>query len=420
MSSHLMAMSLFAGAYGHASLYSPVPRNSADRDLPQFAGGKSPSEPCTCENGLGREGGPWPNNKPCGQGGHHSVGGRCDQACDRGLRAFADGQSCLWWSQGCSIGCDKCAASEGGTAPITGRAPHTDKIGFRTRYCNSTFKPTLPKWAWTMNIHAVEGSVNDSYQFNPWRAPGFAPVVDACGQAGGRYPQTPIGGESLYANNSVAKMGELGSKVLLKMEAQAMWKAGSSVEVMWGMRYNHGGGYQYRLCPADQELTEACFQQTPLEFDRTKQTLVWLNGTRYPIKGTWVDEGTNPPGSTWAMNPIPRINTDDRGNADPESKNCPGPDGGSGKGCMQIPAPCPMDRGPEPWSTDIAYQGQCSGDWTTGLIADTVLIPKDLAPGDFVLGWRWDSEETAQIWQNCADITITAAEESSKVFSVAV
>ena len=42
---------------GHAALYSPVPRNSNDRDLPQFAGGKSPKCPCTCDNGLGGKGG---------------------------------------------------------------------------------------------------------------------------------------------------------------------------------------------------------------------------------------------------------------------------------------------------------------------------------------------------------------------------
>ena len=30
-----------------------------------------------------------------------------------------------------------------------------------------------------------------------------------------------------------------------------------------------------RLCKADKELTEECFQQTPLAFDKTKQTLVW-------------------------------------------------------------------------------------------------------------------------------------------------
>ena len=30
-----------------------------------------------------------------------------------------------------------------------------------------------------MNLHAVEGSEEDVYRFQPWRAPGYAPVVDA-------------------------------------------------------------------------------------------------------------------------------------------------------------------------------------------------------------------------------------------------
>merc|ERR1711990_60712 len=107
-----------------------------------------------------------------------------------------------------------------------------------------------------------------------------APVVDACGQAGGRYPQTPIGGGSWYTNTSLAKMGELGSKVLPKMKAQAVWKAGSSVEVMWGMRYNHGGGYQYRLCPAEQmPCTEEEFQEMPLDFIRDSHAIMWNNGS---------------------------------------------------------------------------------------------------------------------------------------------
>ena len=84
------------------------------------------------------------------------------------------------------------------TTPIRGNPPHTDKAGFRKSYCeNPTTKATLPREAWTMNLNAVEGSVNDSYQYNPWRAPGFAPVVDPCGQAGGKYKQTPMGGDSV-------------------------------------------------------------------------------------------------------------------------------------------------------------------------------------------------------------------------------
>ena len=37
---------------------------------------------------------------------------------------------------------------------------------------------------------------------------------------------------------------------------------------------------QYRLCPADQPLTEACFSKTPLQFNTGKQQLQWNNGTR--------------------------------------------------------------------------------------------------------------------------------------------
>ena len=33
-----------------------------------------------------------------------------------------------------------------------------------------------------------------------------------------------------------------------------------------GIRFNHGGGYQYRIMKADAPLTEAEFQKTPLAF----------------------------------------------------------------------------------------------------------------------------------------------------------
>ena len=60
----------------------------------------------------------------------------------------------------------------------------------------------------------------------------------------------------------------------------------------WGIRFNHGGGYQYRLCPASEPLTEACFVNNPLEFNRSAQQLQWNNGTRLSIPGTWIDTGT--------------------------------------------------------------------------------------------------------------------------------
>lgn len=65
-----------------------------------------------------------------------------------------------------------------------------------------------------------------------------------------------------------------------------------------------GGGYSYRLCrnPGNANgslvgLTESCFRQTPLSFVHDKQALVFGNGSRLPIKGTFTDQGTSPAGS---------------------------------------------------------------------------------------------------------------------------
>jgi hypothetical protein len=117
-------------------------------------------------------------------------------------------------------------------------------VGSHTRVslCNSSTTPTLPKFAWTMNRWAVEGSINDTYRFNPWRKPGAAPVFDACGKAGGTYPKNFGPGVATFANTSLAKGGDLGSQVLKPADDPVVWTAGSPAEVSWGIRYNHGGG----------------------------------------------------------------------------------------------------------------------------------------------------------------------------------
>eukprot|EP00911_Craspedida_sp_UC1_P002862 UC1_evm2s2095 len=215
---------LFPLRFSHGALFIPTPRNAADKDLPAFAGGRSPSKACTCDNGNGGPDGP-------------------KTGCDRGLRGNAGGQSCLWWSQGCSIGCDVCATETYGTRPISGLPPQAGKIGFRTRYCNSsTLEPTLPREAWTLNLDAIDGSEQDVYRYNPWRAPGHAPVVDACGQAGGEYGYQHLGGDSVFANTSLAGKGMMGSLLPATPRAnRTKWIAGSEVQVAWGPRYNHGG-----------------------------------------------------------------------------------------------------------------------------------------------------------------------------------
>ena len=59
-------------------------------------------EACTCNNGNGN-----PNTG-------------CDLGLRGGVDGLGDGQSCLWWSQACSIGCDVCATETAGTNPLTG------------------------------------------------------------------------------------------------------------------------------------------------------------------------------------------------------------------------------------------------------------------------------------------------------------
>ena len=109
--------------------------------------------------------------------------------------------------------------------------------------------------------------------------------------------------------------------------------------------------------------------------------------------GTFVSEGTHPKGSEWAMNPIPRIDYDDHSSGQPKGwHGCKlSPQGDPvGKGCRQFEPPCPWDNGwfPQPGGKahNVDVEGACSGDWTGGVISDHVLLPKDLPPGDYVLG----------------------------------
>ena len=39
-------------------------------------------------------------------------------------------------------------------------------------------------------------------------------------------------------------------------------------------------------------------------------------------------------------------------------------------------------------------------------IEDTLVVPSQVPAGEYVLGWRWDAEQTSQVWSSCADITI--------------
>ena len=105
--------------------------------------------------------------------------------------------------------------------------------------------------------------------------------MDPCGQAGGKYKETPVGGDSVFATVSLDgktyQMGDLGSRVLPPNHPSevANWTVGSTPRVAWGMRFNHGGGYQYRLCPLEKmPCSEEDFQKMPLDFVRDAHAIV--------------------------------------------------------------------------------------------------------------------------------------------------
>ena len=78
--------------------------------------------------------------------------------------------------------------------------------------------------------------------------------------------------------------------------------------ILWVNTHAGIGGYQYRLCPADEKLTEECFQRMPLDFVKAEHKLLWNNGSVIAVlgedKGVFVEgEGVVlPQGSMWARN----------------------------------------------------------------------------------------------------------------------
>jgi len=279
-------------------------------------------------------------------------------------------------------------------------------------------------------------------------APGHAPVANPCGILGGwrfRSARDYIAGPGdhykLYkegkggptnVNMPPAQMfppaGTHGSTVLTADQAtrvqqaqgnssafgsnsNAKWHAGAEVEVSYSLVANHGGGVQYRLCPLERLLggtmDEACFQETPLAFAGDES---WFqvgsggNATRIPFTPVRISDentkagGVKPTGSTWTQVGLPA---------------CAGAAGGSGSNAAGNCA-APQFENAVSESGVWGYGNDASGaspafkkvlnDWS---IVDRVKVPEDLH-GDFVVSWRWDSEQTAQVWTQCAVVTIAA------------
>ena len=147
------------------------------------------------------------------------------------------GGACQWYSQGCSIGCAECSEKYSAEPD-----------------CDEPAEPTLifgeddDLIAYRTDGH---GSVTTYF---PWRYPGKAPVLDSCGVTGGGTP--PLGQLDPPTGHLAGEYGTDTARAPVLLET-THWVAGSVVEVAFGLAANHGGGYQYRLCPAGATLDES-------------------------------------------------------------------------------------------------------------------------------------------------------------------
>lgn len=267
-----------------------------------------------------------------------------------------------------------------------------------------------------MNVDAPCRSDSDFTQFAPWRAPGASPVIDSCGVAGGVYdwqPAAAAGGD--YQQTVNVKRGDLGSR-LPKMPTGTNWAAGSEVEVAWTLKAWHGGGYQFRLCPADRDLNEDCFQSQPIAFASNASMLRWggtggndnkcepgkYENCHVSFEALDVSVGTLPEGSAWRKGPIPSAPWSRPATGASFPPVCQESDACTRAGSHADDGPHSRDEG--------AFPCECSG-WGDGDLYRMEIVDKLRVPavpaGDYVLGWRWDCEESTQVWASCSDITIT-------------
>lgn len=101
----------------------------------------------------------------------------------------------------CSNPCRRCATCDGKES----NPNKVDRCGSGTKATNND-----PRYR-TYNRDVPAGSEADWTKHNPWRAPGSAPVYDACGMAGGGPKWIPT--QLSYIDTQFAVQGDLGSKV---------------------------------------------------------------------------------------------------------------------------------------------------------------------------------------------------------------
>merc|ERR1711971_60917 len=211
---------------------------------------------------------------------------------------------------------------------------------------------------------------------NPWAAPGQAPSLGGgCGVFGGNPLGCPAGKDSRppgsvcgqakpigRGNRGTSSFGTDAREFDFPQMITTEWQVGSVQDVVWTSNGGHHGGYTYRLCKMPNggrtAITEECFTKNVLEF-ATNFTMI--KGMDENGEGSWekfeqndLREGTYPAGSVWR----------------------------------------PVGKYLKTAAT---------------LRKDSVVVPATLLPGDYVLGWRWDSANGNQVWVSCASMKLVGA-----------
>lgn len=162
------------------------------------------------------------------------------------------------------------------------------------------------------------------------------------------------------------------------------------------IRWNLACADKYRICPANQPTTEACFAapEHQLEFSTEYSVMKFAQGDRR-IQSTLVMEGG---GVGWKMNPIPNNGQGGSTCDDYTGHPCPGcpTDWTSGKPeqatCTNSTWPYVVDnRTVGDVERTFANQLSTDGSGMTGrrvAIQDEVRVPK-VPAGEYVVGFRW-------------------------------
>jgi hypothetical protein len=169
--------------------------------------------------------------------------------------------------------------------------------------------------------------------------------------------------------------------------AHTTWRQGEVVTVASSLYINHGGGWSWRLCPKSASVTEACFQENVLDFADANQTLRFTDGRDVVIPARHTQDGK------WARNPVPAALEEMRRKIVNGTNDLQSPFTGD---AFQFPMP---------------IEGLIPSKWDFSVV-ETVIIPESIAPGDYLLSWRWDCELSRQVWLNCADITVVVAADA--------